>query len=110
MSAVTTHGEASFTIPATGNAGDHVLQITHGALTFPYQNPEQNPAQGRPRFSFNVKVTPGAAVLPPPAEQQAQTVVRRLPPQLELVTAPRFTAVGELVNVRGEGLTPSKAY
>jgi hypothetical protein len=79
-------------------------------LTFPYQNPEQNPAQGRPRFSLSFKVTPGAAVLPPPPEQQLQANVRRLPPQLELVSTPRFTAVGERVTVRGEGLTPGKAY
>src|SRR5205085_9834275 len=39
MSAVSTHGEAKFTIPATGNVGDHVMQIMHGPLPFPYQNP-----------------------------------------------------------------------
>jgi hypothetical protein len=60
MSAVSTHGEASFTIPAAGNVGDHVIQVMHGALTFPYQNPEQNPAPGRPRWDILFKVTPGA--------------------------------------------------
>lgn len=110
MSAVTTHGEASFTIPATGNAGDHLLQVTHGALTFPYQNPEQNPAQGRPRFSFMFKVTPGAAVLPAAPEQQAQKLVRRLPPPGELVSTPHFSGVGEAVKVSGGGFEPGKSY
>ena len=50
MSSVTTHGSASFTIPATGAPGVHILEVLHGELTFPYRNPEQNPAQGRPRF------------------------------------------------------------
>ena len=104
MSAVSTRGEASFTIPATGNAGDHILQVTHGAFTFPYQNPEQNPAQGRPRFSFLFKVTPGAPVLPAAPEQQAQKNVRRLPPPGELTTTPRFSGVGEPVKVSGDGL------
>jgi hypothetical protein len=110
MSAVSTHGEASFTIPATGNVGDHVLQVTHGALTFPYQNPEQNPAQGRPRFSFLFKVTPGAPVLPPAPEQQAQKIVRRLPPSGELVSVPHFSGVGEPVKVSSSGFEPGKSY
>src|SRR5437868_6538442 len=110
MSAVTTRGEASFTIPATGNVGDHLLQVTHGALTFPYQNPEQNPAQGRPRFSFMFKVTPGTAVLPAAPELQAQKNVRRLPAPGELVSAPHFSGVGEPVRVSGSGFDPGKTY
>src|SRR5258708_16883640 len=106
MSAVTTRGEASFTIPATGNVGDHILQVTHGALTFPYQNPGQNPAQGRPRFSFMFKVTPRAAILPVAPEQQAQTRVRRLPPPGEPLSAPHFSAVRDPVNGRAGGLHP----
>ena len=110
MSAVTTRGEASFTIPATGNVGDHILQVTHGALTFPYQNPEQNPAQGRPRFSFMFKVTPGTAILPAAPELQAQKNVRRLPAPGELVSAPHFSGVGEPVKVSGSGFEAGKAY
>src|SRR6267154_2683725 len=101
---------ASFTIPATGNVGDHILQVTHGALTFPYQNPEQNPAQGRPRFSFMFKVTPGTAVLPAAPELQAQKNVRRLPAPGELLSAPRFSGVGETVKVNGGGFEPGKIY
>ena len=110
MSAVTTRGEAKFTIPATGNVGDHIIQVMHGALTFPYQNPEQNPAPGRPRWDFKFTVTPGAAILPPPPDQQMQKTVRVLPPQLELVSNPRFSAVNEPITVSAEGLAPSKAY
>ena len=36
ISAVSTHGSAHFTIPATGDAGTHVLQLIHGEFTFPY--------------------------------------------------------------------------
>lgn len=110
MSAVTTRGEASFTIPATGNVGDHLIQVMHGALTFPYQNPEQNPAQGRPRFSFMFRVTPGAAVLPVAPEQQVQKIVRRLPPPGELVSSPQFSGVGEQVKVNAGSLEPGKIY
>src|SRR5271170_99406 len=90
ISSITTHGSASFTIPATGGPGVHILEVMHGELTFPYRNPEQNPAPGRPRFEFAFTVTEGAPVLPPAPEQQAQTSVRGLPPQGDLVANPSF--------------------
>ena len=110
ISSITTKGSASFTIPAAGGPGTHVIEIMHGELTFPYRNPEQNPAPGRPRFAFQFDVTDGAPILPPPPEQQAQKVVRVLPPVGELVAEPRFAGVGESVLVRGEGLVPGKDY
>jgi hypothetical protein len=110
MSSVTTHGAASFTIPATGGSGVHILEVMHGELTFPYRNPEQNPAPGRPRFEFAFTVTDGPAVLPAPPEQQSQREVRRLPPPGELVATPSFAGVGETVAVRGSGLEPGKVY
>ncbi|HEX3487117.1 MAG TPA: hypothetical protein VHT51_18830, partial [Micropepsaceae bacterium] len=110
MSAVSTHGNASFTIPATGNVGDHVLQVMHGALTFPYSNPEQNPAPGRPRWDIMFKVTPGAPVLPPAPEQQTQKTVRLSAPPGEVVSNPRFSAVGEPIKVSATGLEPGKTY
>jgi hypothetical protein len=110
ISSVTTKGSASFTIPATGGPGVHVIEVMHGELTFPYRNPEQNPAPGRPRFAFQFTVTDGAPVMPPPPAQQAQKVVRVLPPQGELVATPRFSGVGEPALVRGEGLEPDKSY
>jgi len=110
ISSVTTKGSASFTIPATGGPGVHIIEVMHGELTFPYRNPEQNPAPGRPRFDMAFTVTDDAPVLPPPPEQQAQKIVRVLPPQGELVATPAFAGVGEPVLVRGEGLEPGKGY
>ena len=110
ISSVTTKGSASFTIPATGGPGVHIIEVMHGELTFPYRNPEQNPAPGRPRFEMAFTVTDGAPVLPPPPEQQAQKIVRVLPPQGELVATPPFTGVGEPALVRGDGLEPGKSY
>jgi hypothetical protein len=110
ISAVTTRGSASFTIPATGAPGVHILEVMHGELTFPYRNPEQNPAPGRPRFEFAFTVTDGAPVLPPAPERQAQTNVRKLPPPGELVAMPQFGGVGEPAVVHGDGLEPGKTY
>jgi hypothetical protein len=110
MSSVTTGGAARFTIPATGGPGVHVIEVMHGELTFPYRNPEQNPAPGRPRFAFQFTVTDGAAVRPAPSEQQAQHDVRRLPSPGELVAARPFAGVGEAAVVRGDGLTPGRSY
>src|SRR5215831_4216057 len=110
ISSVTTKGAASFTIPATGGPGVHVIEVMHGELTFPYRNPEQNPAPGRPRFAFQFTVTDGAPVMPTPPAQQAQKVVRILPPQGELMASPQFSGVGEPALVRGEGLEPGKSY
>ena len=110
ISSVTTGGAASFTIPATGGPGVHVIEVMHGELTFPYRNPEQNPAPGRPRFAFQFTVTDGAPVLPAPPAQQAQKAVRRLPPQGELVAAPPFAGVGESAAVQANGLEPGKSY
>ena len=88
MSSVTTGGSATFTIPATGRPGVHILEVLHGELTFPYRNMQQNPEPDRPRWSIPFTITAGPPVLPPPPEQQAQTTVRMLPPQGELVAAP----------------------
>jgi len=110
ISSVTTKGSASFTIPATGGPGPHIIEVLHGELTVPYRNPEQNPAPGRPRFEFSFLVTDGAPVPPPPPGQQAQKSVRVLPPQGELVASPQFSGVGEQAVVRGEGFEPGKSY
>lgn len=108
MSAVTTGGSATFTIPATGRPGQHLLEVLHGEFTFPYRNMQQNPEPDRPRFALPFTVTPGAPVLPPPPEQQAQSNVRMLPPQGELVATPAFSGIKAPVVVRGEGFEPGK--
>jgi hypothetical protein len=110
MSAVTTHGTARFTIPATGGPGRHIIEVLHGELAVPYRNPEQNPAPGRPRFEFAFTVTDAPPVLPPPPAAQAQKTVRVLPPQGELRAMPQFSGVGERATVEGSGLEPGKTY
>jgi hypothetical protein len=82
-------------VPATGGPGAHLIEVVHGELTFPYRNPEQNPAPGRPRFALAFTITEGAPMLPPAPERQGQKVVRVLPPQGGLVATPRFSGVGE---------------
>jgi hypothetical protein len=52
MSSVTTGGSATFTIPATGRPGPHLLEVLHGELTFPYRNMQQNPEPDRPRWAI----------------------------------------------------------
>jgi hypothetical protein len=110
MSAVSTNGSASFTIPATGSRGVHIMEILHGEFTFPYRNMQQNPEPNRPRWSIPFTVTDGAPVLPKPPEQQRQMTVRNLPPAGELVATPAFSGVDQPVRVRGEGLEPGKTY
>jgi len=110
MSAVTTGGSATFTIPATGRPGLHVLEVLHGELTFPYRNMQQNPEPDRPRWAIPFRVTAGEPVLPPPPERQAQTVVRNLPPPGALAATPAFSGIEEPVMVRGQGFTPGRTY
>ncbi len=110
ISTVTTHGLASFTIPATGNVGDHILEVHHGQFTFPYRNTQQSPNPDRPTFAVPFTITAGAPVLPIAADRQGQTNVRVLPPQGELISAPRFSGVGEPIKVSGTGLTPGRNY
>src|SRR6266850_1483274 len=110
MSSVTTGGSATFTIPATGRPGVHILEVLHGELTFPYRNMQQNPEPDRPRWAIPFTVTAGPAVLPPPPETQAQKTIRGLPPQGELVATPAFSGILEPVVVRGDGFEPGKTY
>jgi len=110
ISAVTTGGSATFTIPATGRPGLHVLEILHGDFTFPYRNMQQSPEPDRPRFVRHFTITPGEAMLPPPPAQQTQTVVQRRPAPGTLVAAPELAPVGTPVVVRGDGLSPNETY
>ncbi len=110
VSSVTTGGSANFTIPATGNVGTHVIEMMHGAFTFAYRNTQQNPMPGQPLFALKFDVTPGAPVLPPSPERQAQTSVRGLPAAGELVTSPRFSGIERPVVARGAGFKAGKTY
>jgi hypothetical protein len=109
-SSVTTHGSASFTITATGNVGDHVIEVLHGQFGAPYRNQEQSPQPDRPRFFIPFTVTPGEPVMPLAAEDQGQTHVRLDPPTGELHSVPRFSGVGETVSLNADGLNPGERY
>ena len=110
LSAVTTHGSASFTVPATGHVGDHIIEVLHGQYTFPYRNMQQSPEPNRPRFVIPFTITPEDPILPPPVEAQAQTHVRLAPYEGELISTPRFSGVGETVSVATDGLKSGEAY
>ena len=110
ISAVTTAGSATFTIPASGRPGLHLLEILHGEFTFPYRNMQQSPEADRPRFVLRFTVTPGAPVLPPPISEQVQKSVGRLPEPGALTVTPPFSVVGQRVAVSGTGFTPGQRY
>jgi len=109
-SAVTTRGSASFTIPAAGYVGDHIIEVIHGEFGAPYRNQEQSPSPDRPRFAKRFSVTSGDPVLPPSVHAQAQTQVRLPPAVGELTPQPRFSGVGESVRVDAAGLRPGQRY
>lgn len=110
ISSVSTGGSASFTIPATGSPGLHVLEVLHGDFTFPYRNMQQSPEPDRPRFVLPFVLTEGDPVLPPPANQQAQVEIRGLPPQGDLVSSPRILAGGQAAVVHGTAMRPNHSY
>ena len=110
MSTVTTGGSATFTIPATGKPGVHVLELLHADFTFAYRNMQQSPEPDRPRFALQFRITPDAAALPPPPERQVQENVRGLPEPGELVVSPRFSTVDQPVVVSGVGFEAGKSY
>jgi hypothetical protein len=110
ISAVTTAGSATFTIPAAGGPGLHVLEVLHGEFTFPYRNMQQSPEGDRPHFVRHFTITPGAPVLPTPVSQQVQQSVRRLPAPGALAVSPPFAGVGEKMAVSGAGFEPGKRF
>ena len=110
ISTVTTGGSARFTIPATGHAGLHIVEIQHSDFGSPYRNTQQSPVPNRPNFKLFFTITPGAPVLPLPPAQQAQKQVRSLPPKGDLVATPSFSGIAQPVVVRGSGFEAGKTY
>lgn len=110
MSSVTTGGAASFTIPAAGGPGDHVIEVIHGDFTFPYRNMQQSPEPDRPTFTLTFEVTEGDAVLPAAPETQAQAEIARLPEAGSLALEPAFGQLGDPFTASAEGLTPGATY
>ena len=109
-SVVTTHGGAHFTISATGQPGQHIVELLHSDFGSPYRNTQQSPFVGRPQFKLSYAITPGAAVMPPPPVRQVQNKVRSLPPAGELVSTPVFAGVDQPVVVKGGGFQAGKTY
>ncbi|HRP46411.1 MAG TPA: hypothetical protein PLT07_02570 [Trueperaceae bacterium] len=72
VTGITTQGSATFTIPATGNEGPHLLQLLTGPRR-PYLNIEQSPNY-QPAMAYHehatFTITPGQAVTPPDAADQ----------------------------------------
>jgi hypothetical protein len=110
ISAVTTNGTARFDLPAIGHVGLHIVEIQHSDFGSPYRNTQQSPVAGRPDFKLRFTITPGAPVLPPPPERQAQKAVRSLPAPGELVATPAFSGIGEPAAVRGKGFQSGRTY
>jgi hypothetical protein len=110
ISAVTTAGSATFTIPAAGGPGLHVLEVLHGEFTLPYRNMQQSPEGDRPHFVQRFTITRGAPVLPPPVSQQVQQSVRKLPAPGALIVVPPFAGVGQPVAVSGVGFIAGNRY
>ena len=110
MSVITTGGTARFDIPATGHVGRHIVEVLHSDFNSPYRNTPQSPVPDRPQFKLGFTITPGPAVLPPPAEQQAQKVVRSLAKTGDLVSTPAFSTVGQPITVAAQRLGPSRKH
>src|SRR5258708_25743933 len=110
LSVVTTVGGASFTLPATGQPGRHIVELLHSDFGSPYRNTQQSPFAGRPQFKLTYTIAPGAALLPPPPERQTQSPVRSLPAPGELAAVPAFSGVDQPIVVKGGGFEPGKTY
>ena len=81
MSSVTTHGTATGSFTISGKPGTHVVQVLHGWSFVPYLNNQQSPRPDREMFTRQFTVTNGAAVMPPPLEQQTLGIQRREAPK-----------------------------
>ncbi len=112
LSAVTTHGTARVTIPATGGPGVHTLQAIEGP-TAPYLNGQNSPNAQRyiPQVvAAAFRITGGSAVVPPPA--RAQTPPRERSALAAAAAAPVLQSdfasgsVGSPTAVHGSGFTP----
>jgi hypothetical protein len=115
LSAVTTHGTAHVTIPATGAPGVHTLQAIEGAAA-PYLNGEQSPnAQAAipSTIGATYRIVPGAALHPPPP--RAQIPKRLLPHAASTTPAPALATdfasgpVGAPIVVTGTRFPPDAA-
>ena len=113
LSAITTHGTARVTIPATGTAGLHTLQAIEGPGQ-PYLNEQQSPNY-QPLIptvlAAQFRIVPGAPHLPPPAIAQAvpraHTQLAADPPGPMLTADYASGAAGSPIALQGHGFTPN---
>jgi hypothetical protein len=116
LSAITTHGTARVTIPATGAIGLHTLQALEGP-TAPYLNEQQSPNY-QPLIPTVIagrfRIVPGAPHLP--GSVKRQTLPRTPAPAAlassatpSLGTDFRSGVVGSTIALSGRGLTPHAA-
>ncbi len=115
LSAVTTHGTAHVTIPATGEVGAHTLQAIEGAAA-PYLNGQQSPnAQAAipQQIGATYRVVAGPAWRPPPPREQIPP--RLPPPALHPTRAPALATdfasgpVGAPIVLTGRRFAPHAA-
>lgn len=83
VSTVTTGGQATAVIRASGPPGTHTIDLWHGHKSVPYLNWEQAPVGHTPTFAFTFTVTGDAGVPPaslevpqPDATRLASTAIR----------------------------------
>ena len=113
-SAITTHGTAEFTVPATGGVGPHTLQIMSGAHPVPYLNQQQSPnykPQVPTVLGATFEITEGDAVLPPAAAEQTLPRTAGDEPAgpadgPTLVLEHASGTVGSAIGVTGSGFAP----
>ena len=109
FSAVSTNGDATAVIPATGVVGRHVVQVTGGIPTFPYLNTPQSPTPDRPTFTFMFDVTDGAPVLPKPVADQGFAPQPRSAPSgtagPSIYVDPTSGAIKTPITIHGSGFT-----
>lgn len=109
VTGITTNGSATFTIPATGSEGPHLLQLLSGPRR-PYLNIEQSPNY-QPAMAYHehttFTITPGEAVTP--ADPATQTMPRTSGVQATAGTGPAlgldYTSgtVGSPITLTGVG-------
>lgn len=116
LSAVTSHGTARITLPASGEIGVHTLQAIEGP-TAPYLNGQQSPNAQRyiPQvIAQTFRITPGAVVKPPAAAAQTPARERNAAPVAPVLAASPVLridyasgGVGDPIVISGSGFAPA---
>ena len=110
MSAVSTNGNATAVITATGTPGKHFIKVLRGVFTFPYMNPQESPFQSDPHNlpeTFEFTMTDGPPVLPAPPDEQRVQIIDGTPPDVtgkpQIWASPVLAPVGTPMTISGIG-------